>query len=149
MSEFEELNPAHPYASTTHVEALNQGRTAYTATSTPNATQVSEWLNQTAGVIDGLLRQRGYITPVSPTAATSALKTLESFNAAGAWYHVESSAKTRNKDQFEEAKAMWKSAQKMLRDGLIELELPLDAEESMPRGGFSSATPYFTRDMEL
>jgi hypothetical protein len=138
------------YATHHHVEALNQGRPPYTATSTPNAGQVSNWLEQTAGVLDGLLRQRGYIVPVSPTAPSSALETLEGFNAAGAWYYVEASAKTRDELQFKAAKAMWEEAQKMLRAGLIELELPLDAGEALPRGGFGAASPaFFTREMEL
>jgi glutathione S-transferase len=152
MSEFEDLNPARTYASTTHVEALNQGRPAFaTGTSLQGQAtkeQVTTWLEETAGILDGLLRQKGYVTPAPTTAATSALKTLENFNAIGAWYHVEHSAKQANR--LKEAEEMWKWARKMLSDGLIDLDLPFDLDETQPRGGFSSAaTPLFTREMRL
>lgn len=138
------------YAAASHVEGLNQGRRTFAASSTPALGQVNEWLAQTAGIIDGVLKERGYSVPVSPTAASSALVTLANFNAAGAWYLVESSAKVRDEEQFKEAKAMWENAQKMLVDGIIELDLAIDAEEALPRSGFdSTATAWFTRDMEL
>lgn len=151
MSEFEDLTPARTYASTIHVEALNQGRPPFVAGTSVQGQatkeQVTGWLEETAGILDGLLRQKGYVTPVPTAAATSALRTLENFNAVGAWYHVENSAKQANR--LKEAKEMWEWARKMLSDGLLELDLPIDAEETRPRGGFGSATPYFTRNMVL
>jgi hypothetical protein len=138
------------YATTSHVEAMLLGRLPLGTQGQVSATQVVNWLEQTAGVIDGLLAQNGYSAPVSPTAASSALKTLEGFNTAGAWYHVEAASKTRDKVKFEEAKRMWGSAQKMLSDGIVELDLEIDTAEALPRGGFSCATPpFFSRDMEL
>ncbi len=154
MSEFEDLTPARTYASPIHVEALNEGRRVFPATSIQGQSSlddVGRFLAETAGIIDGLLRQRGYLVPVPTTAATSALMTLQNFNAAGAAYLVERAAK--KSDRLEEAKAAWRWAQKMLVDGLIDLDLPVDAEETRPRGGFgrssAAATPFFTRNMEL
>jgi hypothetical protein len=139
------------YATVSHVEDRNRGRTGTSAW--PAASAIVNYLEETAGVLDGLLAGRGYSIPIATDAATSARRTLEGFNSAGAWYMVELSSKSRDKVQFEAAKQMWESAQKMLTDGIIELDLPLDAAESLPRGGFggnsSSATPFFTRDMVL
>jgi hypothetical protein len=141
------------YASTTHVEALNLGRQSLASVRPGEATagQVAEWLEETAGILDGLLREKGYVTPVPTTAPTSVLKTLEGFNAIGAAFYVERAAK--KSDRLKEAQKMWESAQKMIGDGVVELDLPIDAEETRPRGGFgrvtTAATPYFTRDMVL
>lgn len=139
------------YATVYNVAALNTGRT-YGATNTkPSATQVVQYLEETAGVLDGILRQQGYLTPVA-TTATSAYKTLEGFNAIGAWCMVESAAQTS--DRRQDAEAMWESAKKMLLDGIIDLDAPQDTTEALPRSSFgassdSAATPFFYRDMEL
>jgi hypothetical protein len=137
-----------PYAAASHVEALTEGRPAYSNNTEPSLDQVNSWLIETSGIIDGLLRQRGYAMPVASDAATSALVTLQNFNAVGGWYYVEAGAKTSHR--LKEAKEAWDWAQKMLRDGVIELDLSFDFDETQPRGGFSSAaTPFFTRNMQL
>lgn len=139
------------YATTSDVEALNLGRGPFPATPAVgkiDQADVGRWLEETAGVLDGLLREKGYITPVPTSAPSSVLATLEGFNALGAAFYVERASKTS--DRLKEAQSLWESAQKMLIDGLIELDLPVDENQLRPRGGFASApTPFFTRDMQL
>lgn len=159
MSEFAEFPADLPvetriaYADVGDVERLNKGRPPFPATSTRGESTIGDvegFLSQIAGVLDGLLREKGYVTPVPTTAPTSVLVTLENFNALGAAYYVERAAKTRDKAQYEDAKSMWESAQKMLANGVVELDLPVDSEVRRPRGGFASTpTPFFTRDMTL
>jgi hypothetical protein len=132
------------YATVTDVQQLNTART-FTATSKPTATQVIDWLEQTAGVIDGILHGQGYTLPV-PTTATGVLKQLEHYNALGAAAFVEQGAPSS--DRRKEAMDLWKQAQKMLRDGNLELDTPEDSSLSLPRGP-RTATPYFTLDMAL
>lgn len=118
------------YATVTHVEALNVGRGPYTASSLPNATQVAQYLAETAGELDSILRVRGYALPVA-TGATSALELLESYNAIGAWAKVETSAQTS--DRRELAVKMWESAKKMLADSTIEIDAARSVDTSFPR----------------
>jgi hypothetical protein len=147
--------PQSAYATVDLVRGMNLGR-SIVATAASGKDQVTEgqvvqYLEETAGVLDGILRERGYVVPVSPTAAPFAFKTLEGYNAIGGFYRVEMAAK--NSDRREEARKMWESAQKMLSDGTVELDAERDVQAGMPLGGFgsnsSAATPFFTRDMEL
>jgi hypothetical protein len=138
--------PGAAYAEIADVQQQNVVRTL-TATSRPNTGQVSDWLEQTAGVIDGLLRESGYTLPV-PTTATQALKMLEHYNALGAAAMVEWGAPTS--DRRKEAMDLWDNAQQMLREDLLNLDMPRDDVTHTVRSNFSSSpTPFFTRDLEL
>lgn len=134
------------YCTIDDVAELNTGRT-FTTSSKPNATQVNDFIEQTAAVIDGILRSQNYSLPIA-TTATSALKMLELFNAQGAACLVEQGAPTsdRRGAKGDGVCAMWREAQKMLKGGGIELDADRDTSESHPRGG-PCATPFFTREM--
>lgn len=128
------------YATPTQVFALDTGRT-YTPTSKPNASQVSQYITQTAAELDGILRTRGYTVPV-PTTATSAYDLLSGFNAYGAISLVEQSAPTKG-GKAEGWQKMWEDAKKMLSCGDLELDAPRDSSISSPRGFRSSAERGF------
>jgi hypothetical protein len=134
------------YATVAHVREQNFGR-EITGNTEPSATQVVDYLEHRAGILDSILGANGYEVPI-PTGATSAFLTIQRFNALGAAYDVEMAARTS--DRRDETKAMWESALKMLQDGVIELDAPRDTETSLPRSSFDgSATPFFTRDQEF
>ena len=134
------------YATLADVEQLNTART-YTGSSKPTTNQVIDWLEQTAGVLNGALKEQGYSLPIA-TTATGALKTLEHYNALGAAAFVEQGSPSS--DRRKEAMDLWQGALKMLRDGAIELEADQDETAAAPRSSFgSSPTPFFSRDMEL
>ena len=128
------------YATIADVQQENQGRQTFTGSSSPNLTQVEDWLGQTGGEIDAILKQIGYDLPV-PATATAALKFLENANALGAAYRVEKAAKTS--DRVEEARLAWESAKQMLRDGEIDLDLTIATAREARH---STATPMFTMD---
>lgn len=132
------------YATTSHVTARNPERT-FSVTSKPSTTQVGGFLDEAAAIIDSILIDAGYSLPVSPPAsggASSAWVTLQNANAVGAWYMTEWAAQTS--DKRSESEDMWQSAQKMLRT--MQLDIPKDAGESLPRGPTTTATPFFTID---
>lgn len=135
----------YAYAAVTDVQRRNFGRTI-SATALDGTTEdVIQYLEETAGIINGILRSQGYSVPVSPTTASAAYKTLQGINAIGAWALWESAARTS--DRREEAARMWEKAQDMLRKGEVELDIPIDLSEAAPRGGFEGvATPWFQRD---
>jgi hypothetical protein len=134
----------NPYAAVDDVRALHTGRTIATSTK-PNATQVYGYLTETAAVLDGILREKDYALPI-PTTATGALELLEHFNALGAHALTEEAAPTS--DRRDAAMSMWENAQKMLRDGLIQLDAPRDTSLSFPRAP-AAPSPFFTRDMRF
>jgi hypothetical protein len=135
-------DPIAAYATVAHVQALVPYRDFSAPTSIPNATQVTQYLDETAAELDAILRNKGYVVPV-PTGATSTLKLLEGYNAIGAWAAVESAAQAS--DRRDDARAMWEAAKKMLEDSELELDaLARDADLALPR--FASApTPFFSR----
>lgn len=134
------------YATVADVQQLNTGRT-FGASTKPTASQVMDYLEQTAAVLDGILRGQGYTVPV-PTTATAALKTLELYNAQGAACLVEQGAPSTKPDRDGvSACAMWAQACKMLKSGAIELEIPRDAAEANPRYN-ACATPFFSRTLD-
>jgi hypothetical protein len=135
------------YASLPHVTALNAGR-RITATSRPDATSVAGFLADTAAILDGILSERDYVLPI-PTTATGALGVLRHFNALGAHAFIEEASPSGKKGGAEAAMAMWENAQKMLRDGILELDAPTNREKTMPRAPAACATPFFTRDLRF
>lgn len=139
------------YCEISDVEQLSTGRKSFAADTKPTASQVVDYIEQTAGILDGILRGRQYQLPV-PTTATSALKVLESFNAYGAACMVEQSAPVQRPTDRGRSDAgvcaMWKSAQAMLKSGDLELELEVNVSTGSPRGG-PVASPFFSRDMQL
>jgi hypothetical protein len=133
------------YATISHVEALNALRT-FTATSRPNASQVTGYLEETAGVLDGILAARGFQLPV-PTTATSALRLLEHYNAIGAHAFAERAAESS--PHKEAAEKLWADAQKMLKDGIVEpSDLPRATATNRARV-VSQASRIFCIDQEL
>jgi hypothetical protein len=138
----------YAYAAIADVQRRNFGRTISATAADGTTEDVIQYLEETAGVIDGILRSQGYSVPVSPTTASAAYKTLQGINAIGAWALWESAARTS--DRREEAVRMWEQAQDMLRKGEVELDIPIDVSEAAPRSGFEGvATPWFTRDVQL
>lgn len=136
--------PGGAYAGLADVERLNAQRT-FTATSKPNSDEVVGYLRDTAAVIDGILRRRRYQLPV-PAAATAALGILNLYNAYGAFALSERAAGAS--PHRDAAEKLWADAQKMLRDGLVELDTPRNRDTTLSRGVFP-ATAMFTRDQEL
>lgn len=135
---------AGAYAELDDVREQNTARTI-SASSHPSSDQVLDWLGQTAGILDAILRRNGYELPV-PASASSALRMLEHFNALGAAAMVEQAAPTS--DRRKEAQALWEGAQRMLSDELIVLDIPRDDTAHTVRAA-PYATPMFTRDQEL
>lgn len=132
------------YASPTQVYALNTGRT-FTASSKPNVAQVQQFIDQTAGVIDGILSEKSYVTPM---VSTSALVTISYYNALGAACLVERAAPTSD-ERRKEACEMWSEAQSMLRSGSVQFpDAAVNTSSDMPRSNLP-ATAMFTRDMEF
>lgn len=130
------------YTTASAVAARDTGRT-FSATSRPNLDQVDDFILDAAAELDGILRSRGYSTPV-PTSATSAFRLLHSYNNLGAICAVESVAVNSSKEKA--ACEAWEAAKKMLRDGDIELDAPKDPGQSSVRGRSSfPATAMFTR----
>lgn len=144
------------YASTVHVNARCPNR-AFTATSLPSDAQVAIFLNEGAGVLDGVLLSAGYQLPV-PAGATPALAALERANAIYAWLEVEQAAPVSN-DVDRAVKAWGKVLDELnpnTKGPTIELGIPRNAGESYARGktleeaGLSdSEDAFFTRDMEF
>lgn len=134
------------YATVFHVAGLNPAR-PITGTSLPSATNVVQYIDECAGVIDAKLSGIGYVTPISPTAApSSALMLLQQVNAVGAAYMVESSAQTSAKlDQF---KKMWDEALLMLATSSLPGVDKLGAS-GVPRQSIPAASAFFSMDMEL
>lgn len=133
------------YASITHVQNLNAARGIFDGNSKPNATQVYEFIDQAAGMIDGALTQAGYSVPIV-AAPTAAALILENANAIGGAYFAECSSQTTTKrEQFQQ---MWEAALKMLAN----TELPgvsKDESQARIRQGPIASPPFFTRDMSL
>ena len=129
------------YATVMDVHQLNTGRPTYTASSKPTASQVIDFLEQSAAKIDAVLRGRGYSLPVA-TGATSALKLLEGCNAAGAHALVEQGA--QSSDRREAAMKLWQDCLAMLREGELELDSGIDASSGVV--AYSPApSPVFER----
>lgn len=135
------------YTTPTQVYALNKGRQPFTATSKDiTIDDVNRYITETAAVLDGILTERSYLTPV-PSSATVAHGVLSHYNALGAAYLVEKSAPTS--DRREEACRAWEHAQTMLRTGAIQLpDADVDVTHDMPRACLP-ATPMFTRDQSF
>lgn len=137
------------YATISHVSANNSER-IFGASTIPRTDQVVEFLDECAAVIDSILLEKGYLTPVmSPASggASSAWLLLQQTNAAGGWYRAEWAAQAS--DKRSEAEDMWQTALKLLRT--TQLDIPVDASESLPRGpsANSAPTPFFYRDQIL
>jgi hypothetical protein len=133
------------YASLPDVSALAAKR-VFGATSIPNASQVSEYLDFTAADIDSILAADGYGLPV-PTTASIALLYLKRLNAIGAWVQVEHSAQVS--DDRDRAQKMWEATRKeFVSGGVSAYDLPRLGGQNFARSQ-SAATPFFTRDMDL
>lgn len=119
----------------------------FTATSRDvTLTDVERFIDETAAVIDSILIERSYVTPV-PTTATVAYGLLSHYNALGAACLVEKAAPTS--DRREQACEAWKNAQDMLRKGEVQLlDVEVSTTNDMPSGIFA-ATAMFTRDQEF
>lgn len=118
------------YVTPTAVFARDTGR-VFNQTSKPTASQVSEYVDQVAGEIEGVLRKQGYAIPIA-TGATSALAYLENLNAMGAACLIQQSATTPG-NQANWCK-MYADALKMLAAGNVQLEAgTVDAEVGLPR----------------
>src|SRR4051812_39469670 len=128
------------YATYAHVSELNLNRPAFTASTSPNLTQVGRYLDATEAEIDGILLARGYVLPV-PTTATSALALLTQGNALGAAMMVEQSAKVS--DRRDQALSLYREFKRALKeDDLVGLDLPLDPTRSEVSTGYG-ASPMF------
>lgn len=135
------------YATVSHVQAL-AAPLVFTASSQPTTDQVAGFLTQTAAVLDGILTAKAYSLPIA-TTATAALEALELYNAQGAGALALRSNPNSPKDRRDAADKAWELAQKMLKDGTVELPgLARDTGQSRVRIG-SNPTAMFTRNMAL
>lgn len=118
------------YATTADVQARDAART-FSASSTPNASQVGLYLRDTAAELDGILAGLGFTVPVA-TGATVARGLLRSFNALGANAYVqEASPTSRSADQ---ARKLWEECKKALRAGDVELADAGRSSGALPLG---------------
>lgn len=127
------------YATLIDVQELNQGRATYTASSKPSATQVADWLDQTAAELDGVLRGRGYALPVA-TTATSALKLLEGYNAIGAFAYQERAA--QNSNRADQAWEMWMHCLTALDSMDLGLAADTDGGSGVTRYGTNATSAF-------
>lgn len=135
------------YATVIHANARCPLR-VFTATSRPTTEQAVQFLEDTAGVLDGVVAGLGYITPVPPSC-TQAFAVLRRANAIGAWAEVEQAAPSNKEDQAKLAMKQWADAVALLREGKVQLpDAPRDTQQSFARAGFA-ATAWFTRNMPL
>lgn len=134
------------YCDITKVEARNPIRAAFSATSKPSASQVHVFIEECAGIIDTVLAEANYATPIPTAAPSSVLLTLEYANSVGGAYMAEWAAPVS--DRRKEYEDMWESALKML--GSVEFAgLERDSSTSLPRQGPIASPPFFTRTMCL
>lgn len=137
------------YATVADVQALNTARGTFTASSNPNLTQVSGFLDQTAAVLDGLLLAQGYQLPLpSDGSASSALALLTHYNALGAHALTERAAKSS--PLVAEAEKLWEATQQMIVNGQVTLPGVIrDTQRVRPRGPDPCGSPFFSRHMWL
>lgn len=140
-------DPGQGYVSATQVMALDTGR-RYTASSQPNPDQVTQFVLQAAGEIDGVLRRRGYTLPVA-TTAVSALQYLRQGNMLGANALVEQSAPGGASDRRDAAYKMWQDWLKGMASGSVELDAPKDPTTSNMRYAQPTPTALFRRCQEF
>jgi hypothetical protein len=127
--------------------ALDTGR-RYTGTSQPNASQVAQFVVQTAAEFDSVLRRRGYTLPID-AAATSALRYLEQGNTLGANAMVEQSAPGGGSDRRDAAYRMWQDWLKGMRTGDVEIDAAKDATQSSMRYARPVPTAMFRLGQEF
>lgn len=132
-----------PYADIHDVQARDPTIT-FSATSTPNASQVALFLADTAAELDGILSALNYSVPIA-TGASAARAMLRSFNALGANAYVQEVAPTsRGADQ---ARKLWEDAKKMLRSGDVVLPGASSDSGGLPlglgSGGAAAREPWF------
>lgn len=134
------------YASIPHVEAKNTARGTFTSNTKPNASQVAQFIDQAAAMMEGAFAQGGYVVPFDVSSCPSYVQTeLQNINAYGAAYYVECAAQTsQRREEFEE---IWRNALKMMKAGEF-VGLDKDTSESVPRSA-GTATPIFAMDMIL
>lgn len=139
--------PFTGYTTPTQVHAQNKGRQMFSATSRDVTFEdVQGYIYETAAVLNSILAERSYVTPV-PTSAELAYGVLNHFNTLGAACMVEKAAPTS--DRREQACEAWDRAQDMLRRGDVQLpDAEISGSNDIPKG-LSAATAMFTRDMDF
>lgn len=129
-----------PYATVIQVANRNAARGTYTGTSIPNASQVIEYLQESAAQIDSWLYGGGYQAPFDAAIASGAVPTagqilLQRWNVIGAALMVEEGA--QQPINLEHFKKLWDEVQKAALGQ--DLPLPLSPGKAFPRG--PSANP--------
>ena len=122
------------YATVYHVLARNPARGTYTATSLPNATQVTQYILESAAEIDGWLLDAGYDAPfdkaiASGMVASPGVLLLQKWNSIGAALAVELGAQTS--ERIPDFERMWGEVEKMLYN--TDLPLPRLGAKAYPR----------------
>lgn len=136
-----------PYATVYQVAARNAARGTYTANTIPTASQVVEFLVESAAQVDAWLYNGGYAAPFDAAIASGAIGTtgqvlLQRWNIIGAALMVEQSAQQPMElDQFQK---LWDEVKAATTNH--DLPLPLTAGKSFPRGlgvpgSLGAATP--------
>lgn len=137
------------YATHSHVVAHHPARWpsgAITASSVPNASQVSVLLDESSTLLDWALVKGGYDAPLLSSAPSTVKTFFQSANANGALCMLESGAQVEhNRADF---CGLFREARKMIETGQIP-GLDKNDDESRPRYDPSASPPYFTRDMVL
>lgn len=145
------LTVGYGYCTLDDVRARNPARQLSPST-VPNLVDVIGFISQTAAELDGILKAKGYTTPIA-TSATQAFQLLRNYNALGAACLVEQSAIT-GAGKRTDICSMWDHAKSMLAAGTMELDAAKDTTSSMPRGGRSGdggfpATAIFRLDSQF
>lgn len=138
---------AYGYVTPSQVMALDTGR-RYTASSTPNPSQVAQFVVQVAAEIDTVLRRRGYTLPIA-TTAIDALVYLEQGNMLGANAYIEQSAPGGSKDRRDDAYTMWQDWLKRVETGGVELNAGKDTTQSSMRYSRPVPTAMFRLGQEF
>ena len=126
------------YCTVFDVQAMNFARSIGVG-SNPGASQVNIYIQMVAGQINSVLTRLGYQTPVNSASYPVAGALLNSINATGAWWMMESAAP--NSLNLDRAKAAFDAAMVMLEDGKYALDVPLNVDRSEPRGPWQTLTP--------
>lgn len=124
------------YATVYQVVARTAARITYTATSIPNATQVVEFILESAAQLDQWLLAGGYDAPfdskiASGLVATNGQMLLQRWNVTGAALYVEEAA--QQPINLKALQEDWKEIKSVILDKTIDVPLPMLPSKADPR----------------
>lgn len=138
----------------TFFKSAGQTQATFTATSQPNATQVSQFLHDISDELDSRLAQHDYTVPIA-TGATSAFDLLNNWTSIGAAMHAAAAMPQGSSSKhLEFLERRWNAILTALDKG--ETVIARAAKQTTlskvrfpaaPASGVG-ASPYFTREFE-